>query len=174
MQESKRGKKKETFSRSRRSGIWLLMYPRKTQRLFFSFPTVVVTTWVQEGSHHKQMCYRIQNISNIGINNTQQNTKTQIKRKVDSGISQHGSCAPNEAHMLSPLHLETETVGHRHFHSYIVQGALFLLESSLSFALLWFFLSTELFQSPHLLFEVLMLISKRGRKEKVCSISWNI
>lgn len=54
------------------------MYPRKTQRLFFSFPTVVVTTWVQEGSRDKQMCYRIQNISNIGINNTQQNTKTQM------------------------------------------------------------------------------------------------
>lgn len=40
----------------------------------------------------------------------------------------------------------------------IIEVALFLLESSLSFSLLWFFLPTELFQPPHLLFKVLMLI----------------
>lgn len=49
---------------------------------------------------------------------------------------------------------------------YIVQVALFLLQSSLSFPLLWFFLPTELFQSPHLLLKVLMLIPRWGRKEK--------
>lgn len=49
---------------------------------------------------------------------------------------------------------------------YIAQVVLFLLESSLSFPLLWFFLPTELFQSPHLLLKVLMLIPRWGRKEK--------
>lgn len=48
----------------------------------------------------------------------------------------------------------------------VIEVALFLLESSLSFSLLWFFLPTELFQPPHLLFKVLMLIPKQGRKKK--------
>lgn len=51
---------------------------KNTETFFFPFPTIVVTTWVQEGSHDKQMCYSIQNTSNTGINNTQQNTKTQM------------------------------------------------------------------------------------------------
>lgn len=58
----------------------------------------------------------------------------------------------------------------------IIEVALFLLESSLSFSLLWFFLPTELFQPPHLLFKVLMLIPKQGRKseKEVWSIAGNI
>lgn len=50
---------------------------------------------------------------------------------------------------------------------YIVQVALFFLESSFSFPLLWFFLPTELFQSPHLLLEVLMLIPRWRRKRSL-------
>lgn len=78
MQESKRGKKRDIFQIQKVWNMAADVYKKNTETFFFSFPTVVVTTWVQEGSRHKQMCYRIQNISNIGINNTQQNTKTQM------------------------------------------------------------------------------------------------
>lgn len=77
--------------------------------------------------------------------------------KVESTISQRVSCAPHTAHMpslLQPFPSISRAV------SDTVQAALFLLESSLSFPLLWFFLPTELFQSPHLLPEVLMLVPR--------------
>lgn len=90
--------------------------------------------------------------------------------KVESTIAQRVSCAPHVAHMpslLQPLPSISREV------SYTVQAALFLLESSLSFPLLWFFLPTELFQSPHLLPEVLMLIPRWGRRNTVYSFSWD-
>lgn len=75
--------------------------------------------------------------------------------KVESTISQCVSCAPHAAHMPSLLQLLSSI---SRAVSYTVQTALFLLESSLSFPLLWFFLPTELFQPSHLLLKVLMLI----------------
>lgn len=90
--------------------------------------------------------------------------------KVESTISQCVSCAPHTAHMPSLLQVFPSI---SRVVSYTVQTALFLLESSLSFPLLWFFLPTELFQPSHLLLKVLMLIPRWGRKKKVYSFSWD-
>lgn len=82
--------------------------------------------------------------------------------KVESTISQCVSCAPHTAHMPSLLQVFPSI---SRVVSYTVQTALFLLESSLSFPLLWFFLPTQLFQPSHLLLKVLMLIPRWGRKK---------
>lgn len=88
--------------------------------------------------------------------------------KVESTVSQSVSRAPHAAHKPSLLQLFPSI---SRVVSYTVQRALFLLESSLSFPLLWFFLPTELFHSPHLLLEVLMLIPRWGRRNEVYSFS---
>lgn len=175
MQESKRGKKRDIFQIQKVWNMAADVYKKNTETFFFFlFQLLLLPLGYRKALVINKCATESRIFQTQELITPSKTLRPKCTPKVDSSISQRGSCAPNEAHTLSPLHLETETVGRRRFHSYIVQGALFLLESSLSFALLWFFLSTELFQSPHLLFEVLMLIPKRGRKEKVCSISWNI
>lgn len=101
---------------------------------------------------------------------TNKTTKTQVHSQ--DGLQYFSFLCPTRSSRAKPSPAGNRKPGLQLFSSisrvvhYIAQVVLFLLESSLSFPLLWFFLPTELFQSPHLLLKVLMLIPRWGKKEK--------
>lgn len=162
--------KAKRFSRSRKTEAATGVCKKTTEHFFFFYCCFYYLgkrgLWQMRGLL-KYNIFEVQKLK------TAKTTKTQVHSQ--GGLQHFTGCFLCPTH--SSQHAKPPLAGNREpelelFSSisrvvnYIVQVVLLLLESSLSFSFLWFFLPTELFQSPHLLLKVLMFIPRWGKKEK--------
>lgn len=164
IQESKTdNEKNQTIFQIQKTETATGVCKKNTEHLFFYYYFYYLG---KRGLLHATI-YSIFKLQKFKMNKT---TKTQVHSQ--DGIQYFSFLCPTRSSRAKPSPAGNRKPGLQLFSSisrvvhYIAQVVLFLLESSLSFPLLWFFLPTELFQSPHLLLKVLMLIPRWGRKEK--------